>query len=68
MIKCNELKAEMTRYGLTTKTLAEKLGIHPATLSGKINGKTEFACDEMVKIGEILHLSQEHMADIFFSH
>lgn len=68
MLKVNELKAEMARSGLTTKKLAEELGIHPATLSNKINGKTEFACDEMMKIGEILHLSQKHMADIFFGH
>ena len=42
--------------------------MHPATLSNKINGKTEFGCDEMMKIGDILHLSQKRMADIFFGH
>ena len=45
MIKVNELKAEMARNGFTTKKLAEELGIHPVTLSNKINGKTEFTCD-----------------------
>ena len=39
MIKVNELKAEMARNGFTTKKLAEELGIHPVTLSNKINGK-----------------------------
>lgn len=68
MLKVNELKAEMARSGLTTKKLAEKLGIHPATLSNKINGKTEFTCDEIMKIGEILHLSQKRIVEIFFGH
>lgn len=68
MLKVNELKAEMARSGLTIKKLAEKLGIHPATLSNKINGKTEFTCDEIMKIGEILHLSQKRIAEIFFGH
>lgn len=68
MLKANELKAEMAREGLTIKRLAEALVMHPATLSNKINGKTEFGCDEMMKIGDILHLSQKRMADIFFGH
>lgn len=66
MLNINELKAEIARCGLTTKMLAEKIGIHPATLSGKMNGKTEFDCGEVEKIGEILHLSKKHMVDIFF--
>lgn len=68
MLKVNELKAEMARNGFTTKKLAEELGVHPVTLSNKINGKTEFTCDEIMKIGEILHLSQERIAEIFFGH
>lgn len=66
MIKINELKAEIVRNGLTVKEMAGQLGINPATLSNKINSHTEFTRDEIVKIGEILHLPQKKIASIFF--
>ncbi len=65
-MKKNELKAEIVRKGLTVKEMARKLGMNPATLSNKINSHTEFTRDEMVKIGEILHLSQKNITSIFF--
>ena len=68
MLKINKQKAEMARNEKKKKKLAEELGMHPVTLSNKINGKTEFTCDEIMKIGEILHLSQERIAEIFFGH
>ena len=40
------LKAEMARRGIKAYELAEALGIRQATLSSKMNGRTEFTLDE----------------------
>lgn len=66
-VKSQRTKSRNGKKWLDNKKLAEKLGIHPATLSNKINGKTEFTCDEIMKIGEILHLSQKRIAEIFLA-
>lgn len=44
------LEAEMARMGIQRKDLAEKLGVRPATISDKINGKFPFTLDEVVAI------------------
>lgn len=49
--------------GYNIGTLAEKIGMSRATLSSRINGKTDFARSEMEKIAEILGRKPE---EIFF--
>lgn len=44
------LKAEMARHGIRNKDIAEVLGVTPKTVSSKINCRTYFMTDEIVKI------------------
>lgn len=48
------LKAEMARKSVTIKNLAESLGKREATISNKINGKSDFTLSEAKEIKEIL--------------
>lgn len=48
------LNAEMARLGITRKELAQKINMAEATLSFKMNGKTKFTFDEILKIKEML--------------
>jgi antitoxin component HigA of HigAB toxin-antitoxin module len=44
------LKAEMARYGIKTKGVAEALGITSKSVTNKINGRTSFTIVEVGKI------------------
>jgi antitoxin component HigA of HigAB toxin-antitoxin module len=44
------LKAEMARYGIKTKDIAEVLGITSKSVTNKINHRTFFKVDEIIKI------------------
>ena len=48
------LKAEMTRYDIKSKEIAEKLNIQPSTASLKINGKNKITLDEAFAIQDLL--------------
>ena len=64
MFKKNEFRAAMVFHSYTVKTLAERLGIDPATLSRKINGHADFSRDEVAKIRKILSLSDTDVVNI----
>ncbi len=53
------IKAAIVSKGLNIKMLAEKAGSTRATLSNKINGKTEFTRSEMEAIAKILNTSPQ---------
>lgn len=53
--------------GITMETLAEILGINPATLSRKVNGNSDFTRNEMQLIKSRLNVSPENMDAIFFA-
>lgn len=40
------LRAEIARRGLTTAAIAQELGITRATLSAKLNGRSEWTLEE----------------------
>lgn len=40
------LRAEIARRGLSSKTIAESLGINPKTFGNKLSGKTAFSWPE----------------------
>ena len=40
------LKAEMARAGITQQEMARRLGMTPATLSLKLNGKAKFSLSD----------------------
>ena len=44
------LKGEMVKNGITVRELALKIGITERGLRNKINGKTSFSWDEVLKI------------------
>lgn len=57
------IKARIMEKGLTQAALAPMLGMTEATLSLKLNGKSEFTRAEMLQMAEILGVD---VADLFF--
>lgn len=51
--------------GMTCDTLAKEIGMNPATLSRKINGKSDFTLEEMRGIRKALKLSDQEMTEVF---
>lgn len=49
----NNLKAEMTRRGVSKKQLAQKLNMSEWTLNRKLNGLSQFTLADMSKIKEV---------------
>jgi len=58
------LKAKIINAGLDIGIVAKKMGISRATLSSRVNGKTDFSRSEMEHFAEIL---MEKPQDIFFA-
>lgn len=59
----NNLKAEMSRYGVRAKDFAELLGVREATISFKMRGLRSFSLEEAIKIKEVYfpHLDIEYL-------
>ncbi len=51
------LTIAMGRAGLNQKQIAEKIGTSETILSDKINGKRPFRADEIIKICEVLNIT-----------
>ncbi len=49
------LKAEIVRYNIGNKEIAEKLDITPGTASLKVNGKSKISLDEAFLFQEIIY-------------
>ncbi|MDR2513772.1 MAG: helix-turn-helix transcriptional regulator [Christensenellaceae bacterium] len=58
------LKAKLVDAGLDIGTMAEKMGMSRATLSARINGKTDFTRSEMEAFASVLNARPQ---DIFFA-
>lgn len=58
-------KAQIVLAGITSKELAEKLGINESTLYRKINNDGSFTRDEINKLIEILGI--DNPQEIFFA-
>ena len=54
----------MYKRRMSRRSLAKKLGISPATVSRKLNGKVDFTVSESQRICEILQLNPN---EIFFA-
>lgn len=67
MFNKNKLCGIIKTAGITMEALATILGIDPATLSRKINEKSDFTRIEMQIIKEHFGLSSEDMDLIFFA-
>ncbi|MBD5642728.1 helix-turn-helix transcriptional regulator [Clostridium botulinum] len=61
----NKLKGRMVEKRYTQKILAEELGITPQALNAKINKRSQFTLDEVVKLTAILEI--EDPIRIFFT-
>lgn len=62
-----KLKYFMAVAGYSNVALAKKIGINEATLSKKIHGHSQFSRREMLKIKDLLHLSDSDFMALFFS-
>lgn len=60
------LKALMVLNRDTTASLARYLGISRQTLSSRMNGKSSFKCEEIMRICEKYSLDSEDLVTIFF--
>lgn len=66
MVKKNLILAKATALDMLSTDLADALGIHPSTLSQKLNGKTEFTISEAETLKNVLELTNDEVSDIFF--
>lgn len=65
MFNANLLKAELLIKGISNDELAKILGINKATLSKRINGKSEWTLSELKQVGKLIGL--EKLEKIFLS-
>lgn len=61
----DKLKGKMTEAHVSQDKLSKYLGITVQSLNAKINGRSPFTLEEVVKITE--YLSLENPVDIFFN-
>ena len=50
----DKLKGKMTEGHLSQKSMAEALGITAQALNAKLNGRSQFTLEEVVRITDIL--------------
>ena len=63
----DELRVELARRNISIPELADKIGIGKKSLYQRFKKETQFKQNEILKIKEILHLSNERVMEIFFS-
>jgi len=61
----NKLKGRMIEKGYSQSKMAKEIGISVQTLNAKLNGRTQFTLDEVVKITSILRI--DNPIEIFFN-
>ena len=61
----NKFRAQMVLVGITSKRLADELGINESTLYRKINADGNFTRDEISQLVSILKI--DNPQDIFFA-
>lgn len=61
----DKLKGKMTENRISQDKMAKGLGITVQSLNAKLNGRSQFTLEEVVKITEILSLKDP--VDIFFT-
>ena len=70
MIQYNysKLSGRMKEYGYTQESLSKGIGVSETTLNLSLNNKRNFKQDEMLKICELLHISNDVLTEYFFTH
>lgn len=61
----DKLKGKMTENRVSQEKMAKSLGITVQSLNAKLNGRSQFTLEEVVKITNILSLKDP--IDIFFT-
>ncbi|WP_010293560.1 DUF739 family protein [Clostridium senegalense] len=61
----NKLKGRMVEKSYTQKNMAKELGITQQALNAKLNKRSQFTLDEVVKIVNILEI--DNPIEIFFA-
>lgn len=61
----DKLKGKMTERHVSQEKLAKVLGITVQSLNAKLNGRSQFTLEEVVKISE--HLKLDNPVDIFLT-
>lgn len=67
-MRCNLLKAEIAAREMTYREVAEKAGISKSTFSAKINGQRPFDVDEVLRIVDVLGITDnQRKVEIFLT-
>lgn len=62
----NKLRGKIReKYGSEVK-FAKSMGLSQATLSAKLNDKVDFTRTELIKMQELLNISDDEFREIFF--
>lgn len=65
-MKANLLRAEFVASGKTMAQVAKEAGFARNTLSAKLNGKRQFNTDEIIRLCEVLNITEPaKKVDIF---
>ena len=65
MINSAKLKGAIYAAGYTLKTAAKAIGIEYTLFTRKVAGISPFSATQLLKLCDLLHLSQEEARDIF---
>lgn len=65
MVDIDKLKAKISESGMMLKTISERSGITPPTLSRRLKGESDFTADEIVRLSKALKLKASERNDIF---
>lgn len=61
------LREKIKNSGVKVTFIASQLGITYMAFTNRMNGKVEFRMNEVRKIAELLHLTQDEVQQIFFA-
>lgn len=67
MLSTLKLKAARIQADIPIKEIAKRMGVNPATVYRKFDGKSEFTTSELLALKCMLGLDNEKFCDIFFS-
>ena len=67
MTNTNELRAAITRKGMTQEQVADILKISVPTMNYKVNNKREFKATEIKALIDLLEIPEDKVNMIFFA-
>lgn len=64
----SKLNRRVKEFGYTQESLAKEIGISPASLNQKLNNKSLFRQDEIMRLGQVLNIPSKQLHLYFFKH